>query len=88
MTIEGKRFSFSEMKTACAEMGLKTVPIISESEYMPDSLDAMLKDCEGRSSLADVPREGVVWRAVSEDCDIHFKVKSRTYKIWFDRKTK
>ena len=86
MNIDGKRYCFKQMKDACIEMGIKTVPIISESEYMPDSIDDMLKSCEGRSTLADIPREGVVWRTTSSDRDIHFKAKSRSYKIWFDKK--
>ena len=53
---------------------------------MPETLDQLLKASEGKSVLADVPREGVVWRAVSADKDIHFKVKSRPYKVWYDKK--
>ena len=44
----------------------------------------MLKDCEGNSCLpgcGDVPREGLVWR--TEDGSLHFKCKSRPYKVWF-----
>lgn len=86
MTIEGRRYCFEEMKEACAEMDIKTVPILSESEYMPDNIEALLKSCEGRSTQADIPREGVVWRVTASGKDIHFKVKSRPYKVWFDKK--
>ena len=86
MTIEGKRFGFSDLLSACKEMQLEMVPVVASSAFMPDTLDEMLKECEGRSVLADVPREGVVWRSVSVLKDIHFKVKSRPYKVWFDQK--
>ena len=86
MTAEGRRYGFADMVDACAEMGLKTVPVLEKSAHMPETLEEMLSSCEGRSVLADVPREGVVWRAVSAEKDIHFKVKSRPYKVWFDKK--
>lgn len=67
-------------------MNLKTVPVLEKSAFMPETLAEILSSCEGRSVLFDVPREGVVWRATSADKDIHFKVKSRPYKVWFDNK--
>ena len=86
MTIEGRRYGFSELVEACREMDLKMVPVLEKSAYLPETLDQLLKASEGKSVLADVPREGVVWRAVSADKDIHFKVKSRPYKVWYDKK--
>lgn len=86
MTVEGRRYAFADMVDACREIGLNTVPVLAKSAYMPESIAEMLSACDGRSVLADVPREGVVWRATSTAKDIHFKVKSRPYKVWFDKK--
>jgi RNA ligase (TIGR02306 family) len=86
MTSEGRRYPFEVMKAACEEMGIRMVPLIREHAHMPDTLDALLKDCDGRSTQSDVPREGLVWRSMTPGRDVHFKVKSRPYKIWFDKK--
>lgn len=86
MTASGRRYAFSEMKAACEEMDIKMVPIIRESAHLPATLDELLKDCEGRSTQADIPREGLVWRVTTPGKEIHFKVKSRPYKVWFDKK--
>ncbi len=85
MDLRGKRYSFIEMKEALKEMCVKMVPVIKESAYMPDTIDAILKESDGKSAInPGVPREGLVWRAVKKDSDIHFKVKSRPYKVWFE----
>ncbi len=87
MTLEGDRYSFSEMRAALDEMGLNMVPVIRESAYMPSTLSEMLEECVGRSLInPSVPREGLVWRVTGKDRDIHFKVKSRPYKVWFEEK--
>lgn len=86
MDADGKRFIFEDLRLMCMEMGLKMVPILSESEILPDSLDELLASSEGRSCLFDVPREGVVWRSATPYRDVHFKVKSRPYKVWFDKR--
>ena len=87
MSIDGQRSSFNELKDACLEMNIKMVPIISESRFMSDSIDTLLAEADGKSVIYNVPREGLVWRATSRDIDVHFKVKSRPYKIWFEKKS-
>lgn len=87
MSIDGQRSSFKELKDACLEMNIKMVPIISESRFMSDSIDTLLAEADGKSVIYNVPREGLVWRATSRDIDVHFKVKSRPYKIWFEKKS-
>ena len=80
---DGRRASWKELKEISAITGLETVPFIRKGPILP-SLDEMLKDCEGNSCLpgcGDVPREGLVWR--TEDGSLHFKCKSRPYKVWF-----
>jgi len=60
------------------------VPIIQESRTLPSDIRMVLADCMGKSELADVPREGVVWR--SNSSGRHFKAKNRAYKVWFEEK--
>ena len=87
MTLEGERYTFAEMRAALEEMGLKIVPVIRESAYMPPALQEMLEECVGRSVInPSVPREGLVWRTTGKGKDVHFKVKSRPYKVWFEEK--
>lgn len=47
------------------------------------SVETMLADAEGLSLHGkDIPHEGLVWR--TEDGSVHFKCKSRSYKVWFE----
>lgn len=77
----GKRLSYSELYSLCSEYALEMVPFIRRSRLL-SSCDEMLKDAEGTSIYgASIPREGCVWR--TEAGDVHFKCKSRPYKLWF-----
>ncbi len=81
--VNGKKVSWSELVTLSLAIGIPTVPFLGYS-YVKD-LDEMLEECVGNTILvkdSSVPREGIVWRNSSGD--IHFKVKSRPYKVWFD----
>lgn len=79
--VSGRRLAFSELKNICNEYELEMVPFIKRSHLL-SSCDEMLSDAEGTSIYgASVPREGCVWR--TESGDVHFKCKSRPYKIWF-----
>lgn len=85
MSLDGERYSYKEMKEACEEMCVKMVPVIRESAYMPSTLDELLMESVGKSVIDPLsPREGLVWRATRKGSDIHFKVKSRPYKVWFE----
>lgn len=78
----GEAFNYQDLVTFCNKHGLEMVPVIYENRLLLDTLDDMLKDCEGTSVLADVPREGLVWRSMT-DQRIGFKCKSRSYQLWF-----
>lgn len=84
MELDGKRLDFHDMAAYCAAMKLETVPLLDEHAELSSELAMVLKNAEGQSVLAPVPREGVVWR--SESSGKHFKAKSRSYKVWFDGK--
>lgn len=80
-----RKLTISELRDASNVLGIPTVPYIGEAKI--EDLDKMLKDCEGYTVLVKdkkVPREGLVYR--SADGKVHFKVKSRSYKIWFEKK--
>ena len=78
----GEAFNFNELKNFCFKHNLDMVPLVGIGVKLPDTLDEVLKDCEGTSVLADVPREGLVWRSMT-DQRIGFKAKSRSYQLWF-----
>lgn len=82
--LSGSRMSLHNMCAFVAEMKLETVPILDEHVELPDDLERILGEADGESTLAPVPREGIVWR--SENAPKHFKAKSRKYKVWFDSK--
>lgn len=77
----GRRLSVTELDRLSSITGLERVPFIRKGCIM-ETLDEMLHDAEGSSVFSpSVPREGLVWR--NEDGNIHFKCKSRPYKVWF-----
>lgn len=79
----GLPLSWDEIVSISKELDIPTVPYIREQKGVED-ITSMLKDCEGNSVIYNVPREGLVYR--SYDGETHFKVKSRAYKIWFEKK--
>ena len=82
--LSGQRLSTYRLSDVAARLELDTVPILDECRILPSDIRMVLAGCAGTSKLADVPREGVVWR--SNSSERHFKAKNREYKVWFDRK--
>lgn len=78
----GEAFNFNELQQFCFKHDLVMVPLVGTGVTLPDTLDEVLKDCEGTSVFANVPREGLVWRSMT-DQSIGFKAKSRSYQLWF-----
>ncbi len=78
----GKAFNFNELQAFCFKHNLDMVPLVGVGMTLPTTLDEVLTDCEGKSMLANVPREGLVWRSM-RDQELGFKAKSRTYQLWF-----
>ena len=78
---DGKRLAYTDLEKIASLTGLEMVPFIRRGHIL-DSVDGILSDCEGHSVFGkDIPREGLVWR--TEDGKVHFKAKSRSYKVWF-----
>lgn len=84
LDIEGNRFSFEQMVDSCEAMGIKTVPVLETKAKITEDIATLIKGSEGLSAIASVPREGLVYR--TSKGDLHFKVKSRAYKIWFKQR--
>lgn len=82
-----KRFTFTNVANFAKYLGLKTVPII-RTDFISNfaTVDELIKDADGVSTIYNTKREGLVWR--TEDGDVHFKAKSRDYKIWWNEKDK
>lgn len=75
------RLNVDELRHLAIEIDIPLVPYLETKKI--DDLGTMLKACEGTSVLEkDVPREGVVYRDYHGE--MHFKVKSRAYKVWYD----
>ena len=78
----GRRLSYAELCDIARIMDIGQVPFIRKGTLFQD-IDAMLSDADGYSVFGkdQIPREGLVWK--TEDGDVHFKCRSRTYKVWF-----
>lgn len=66
-----KYVSFKRFKEIFKELGLETVPILSEKYYLIDDVAALIKEAEGKSVLnAKQQREGIVIRPIEEKMDL------------------
>ena len=85
------RFTMQELLDFSKINNIPVVPVLGTDVKLGDigDLDAIIKFADGQSVIKNnnkpVLREGVVWR--TEDGRIHFKNKSRQYKVWFDAKS-
>ena len=79
------KFTFSDVRNFARWLGVKTVPYI-RIDYIRNfhDVDSIVKDADGISKIYNTKREGIVWR--TERGDIHFKAKSRDYKVWMEKK--
>jgi RNA ligase (TIGR02306 family) len=79
-------FSFNEFTEMMKILALPTVPIVSYSYTMPDSIDDILNVGDGTSVLnKDTLREGLVFRAIGVNEHISFKVLSNAYIIKYGK---
>jgi ATP-dependent RNA circularization protein (DNA/RNA ligase family) len=72
-----KYLSINDIVTVCMAVGLKTVPILENAYILPQTVQEILKDAEGRSVIADAEREGIVIR--SHDQKVSFKAISNKF---------
>lgn len=78
----GRKLTYTELCDTASALGIEQVPFIRKGKILK-AVDSMLEDADGKSVFGDVPREGLVWR--TEEGSIHFKCKSRPYKVWFEK---
>lgn len=77
----GRKLNMVELEEVSRQTGIKMVPFIKMSGIL-DTVEEMVGSAEGVSVLdKNIPREGTVWRTF--EGDIHFKCKSRPYKVWW-----
>jgi len=58
----GGRVGSRLARSICEQHGLKFVPILDEHVILPDTVDEVLAYAHGQSKLADIMREGIVFR--------------------------
>jgi len=56
-------FSYEEFILALDEMGLTSVPIVDDEFTIPDKFEDLILYADGRSTLCDTAREGIVFVA-------------------------
>jgi hypothetical protein len=76
---EGRYFRPEERWEFAEKIGVKHVPIIHHSATALSTVEKVLVDAEGISKLADVQREGLVYKAHTED--ISWKAISNKYLL-------
>jgi ATP-dependent RNA circularization protein (DNA/RNA ligase family) len=71
---QGRRVSFRQEQQVlfCDKLGLNTVPRLKYNESIGTSIPELVENAKGKSVLADVIREGVVYR--NYEHNISFKV--------------
>lgn len=72
LIIDGKKHRTIEMQNILKPYNINTVPILDTERELLDTIDKMVEDAEGKSTLYKTEREGKVWR--DTDNNISFKV--------------
>jgi len=81
---------YNEFVNICQTLGLDTVPLVSTSYTLPNTIDELVEFSKGNSVLnKDVPREGVVFRPLKEERDeelgrLSFKCINPDFLLKFD----
>lgn len=70
-------------RNVAGTFGIKWVPIVNESMYLPDSVEEILKFADGTSEIENVSREGIVFRSL--DGKKSFKAVSNKFLIETDK---
>ena len=68
---------YADFISVAKELGLNTVPIISESYLLPKTVDELVEYSKGKSLLnKDTPKEGIVLRPLIEEYepDLHSRL--------------
>lgn len=81
-TKTGRRMDVDELHEIASIMNIPEVEYLEQKHILP-TIEEMLEDCviPCKENPNTPYEEGIVWR--SYDGSIHFKCKSRPYKVWF-----
>lgn len=72
LIIEGRKYNTKDMQIILKPYNISTVPILDENVKLLDTIDKMVENAEGKSTLYNTEREGKVWRDIYNN--ISFKV--------------
>ena len=72
LIINDRKYRTMDIERILKPYGLQTVPIENTNVELAESIDEMVKDAEGKSSIYNTEREGKVWRDINNN--ISFKV--------------
>ena len=72
LIIDDRKYRTIDIERILKPYGLQTVPIENTNVELAESIDEMVKDAEGKSSIYNTEREGKVWRDINNN--ISFKV--------------
>lgn len=72
LIIEGRKYNTKDMQIILKPYNINTVPILDENVELLDTIDKMVENAEGKSTLYNTEREGKVWRDIYNN--ISFKV--------------
>lgn len=72
LIIEGRKYNTKDMQIILKPYNINTVPILDENVELLDTIDKMVENAEGKSTLYNTEREGKVWRDIYSN--ISFKV--------------
>jgi hypothetical protein len=68
------------LEGVCNRFGIKTVPIIDKNYQLPNTVDDLLKEADGKSVINEsIDREGLVIRSM--DRKISFKAISNKFLL-------
>ena len=67
LIIDDKKYRTIEIERMLKPYGLKTVPIENIKIELAESIDEMVKNAEGKSSIYNTEREGKVWRDINNN---------------------
>ena len=75
-----EKLSFQEFQEIIEKLGLESVPVVSSPFLLPNSVEEMIKEADGKSILnPSVSREGLVIRSM--DMSISFKAISNNWLL-------
>ena len=79
LIIDGQRLGSVEAREILARYNIPFVAIINTNYYLPKDMETFKLEADGTSTIADVPREGFVYRSL--DGNKSFKNVSRQYLL-------